>query len=183
MTKFAKSWRPEGGTHFDVSSNTIIAAAGLILIVVGAGVGPVVMLGVLGFPAIAAGMVMFGVGVDRVWEHHGATRSTDALGHLLVILASLGIGASALQSTMIASTYAIAMNPRLPQRGEVRAGAVAVTVVAWILVPSVTALAIYLRTGWRGRRLAIWWLLTFAAQPAAVLTFIAFAAGGAPLTA
>lgn len=183
MRKFSKSWRPEQTAQLDVSNNAIIAAAGLILVVIGAGLAPVVMLGIIGLPAMFGGVVMFGVALDRVWENHGATRRTDALGHLLVILASLGIGASALQSTMVAAQYAIARNPRLPQVRPLPAGTLALTIVAWLLVPTFAAGAIFLRTGWRGRRLAVWWLLTFSAQPAAVLTFVAFAASGAPLTA
>jgi hypothetical protein len=183
MTRFAKSWRPERTRQLEVSNNAIIAAAGLILVVLGAGIAPVVMLGIIGLPAMIAGVVMFGVAVDRVWVDHGASRGTDALGHFLVILASLGIGASALQSTMVTANYAIARNPRLPQLRALPAGTLALTIAAWLLVPTIVAGAIFLRTGWRGHRLAVWWLLTFSAQPAAVLTFIAFAASGAPLTA
>lgn len=160
----------------------MLVSAGLVLVAFGAGLAPVVMIGILGLLVVLVGLLLLVIGLTRIREDHGATQLRDGIGRALGILAGFAIAMSALESTSLVLQHKLAAR-HWPYSHELTPTILILAIALWLLVPSLAVGAIYLRTGWPRRRLAGWWFLIFSSQPAAVLIFIMFAASGAPLTA
>ena len=160
-----------------------LAALGIATIIFGAALSPVVMLALLGLLVTIFGGVVLAIAVANVQEEHETTPLTDGIGRLLGIIAGVGVAAVALTSTVLAAQHTVATTVRWMKTPDVSPRVLVLTIGLGLLVPSLTVAAIHLRTGWPLRRLVGWWLLTFSAQPSAVLVFMYFVAKGAPLTA
>jgi hypothetical protein len=141
-----------------------LATIGVVCIVLGAALSPG-PLGFIGYFSTLVGGGILTIAVTRAREDEGTTRLNSAVGLLLEVPAGFAVAAFALISIGLAEEHRLGIH-------RSAATTEAMAAIAWLLLPSIITLGIYLRTGWPGGRLARWWLSSFIVQPAAVLCFM-----------
>ena len=160
-----------------------VALMALACIVLGAATSHVPMVGLLGLPLALVGGALLAAVATSARGRRDRSVGTESVGMLLEVLGCVGLASSALMSSGLAWHREMGLRGPSATIHEIDELDLVLAAAAWLLLPTLIVAGLSLRTRWNPRLLVRWWLMTFAAQPAAVLLFLLLAATGAPLSA